>query len=75
MAVEVKVTQVGSSLGVVLPKYLLERLKIGKGDQLHIVETPTGILLTPLDPKVQEQIRAMDEVFVEYRETLEALAK
>jgi len=75
MPIEVKVTQVGSSLGVVLPKYVLERLKVGKGDQLHVVETPTGIILTPLDPKVQEQLRAMDEVFGEYRETLEALAK
>ena len=38
MSIEVKVTQVGSSLGVVLPKYVLERLKVGKGDQLHVVE-------------------------------------
>ena len=75
MSIEVKVTQVGSSLGVVLPKYVLERLKVGKGDQLHVIETPTGVILTPLDPKMQAQIRAMDEVLVEYRETLEALAK
>ncbi|MGO4386877.1 AbrB/MazE/SpoVT family DNA-binding domain-containing protein [Microvirga sp. 2YAF29] len=75
MSVEVKVTQVGSSLGVVLPKSVLERLKVGKGDHLHVVETPSGIVLTPLDPEIQEQLRAMDEVIVEYRETLEALSK
>ena len=75
MSVEVKVTQVGSSLGVVLPRSVLERLKVGKGDHLHVVETPTGIVLTPLDPGVQEQLKLMDEVIVEYRETLEALAK
>lgn len=75
MSVEVKVTQVGSSLGVVLPKSVLERLKVTKGDHLHIVETPSGFVLTPLDPKVQEQLRAMDEVLVEYRETLEALSR
>ncbi len=75
MSIEVKVTQVGSSLGVVLPKHVLERLKVNKGDHLHVVETPSGIVLTPLDPGVQEQLRAMDEVIVEYRETLEALAK
>lgn len=75
MSVEVKVTQVGSSLGVVLPKSLLERLKVGKGDHLHVVETPTGLVLTPLDPEVQAQLQAMDEVIVEYRETLEALSK
>ncbi|MDF2813339.1 MAG: transcriptional regulator [Microvirga sp.] len=75
MSVEVKVTQVGSSLGVVLPKSLLERLKVGKGDHLHVVETPTGLVLTPLDPEVQAQLQAMDKVIVEYRETLEALSK
>jgi putative addiction module antidote len=75
MSVEVKVTQVGSSLGVILPKSLLERLKVGKGDHLHVVETPTGLVLTPLDPEVQAQLQAMDEVIVEYRETLEALSK
>jgi len=75
MSVELKVTQVGSSLGVVLPKQILDRLKVGKGDRLHVVETPTGIVLTPLDPEMQEQLKAMDEIIVEYRETLEALSK
>jgi len=75
MSIELKVTQVGSSLGVVLPKQILDRLKVGKGDHLHVVETPTGIVLTPLDPEMQEQLKAMDEVIVEYRETLEALSK
>lgn len=75
MSVELKVTQVGSSLGVVLPKQILERLKVGKGDRLHVVETSAGIILTPLDPEMQEQLKAMDEVIVEYRETLEALSK
>jgi len=75
MSVEVKVIQVGSSLGVVLPRSVLDRLKVGRGDHLHVVETPTGIVLTPLDPGMQEQLRAMDEVIVEYRETLDALSK
>lgn len=75
MSTEVKVTQIGSSLGVVLPKAVLERLKVGRGDRLHVVETPTGIVLTPLDPDIQEQLKAMDEVIVGYRETLEALSK
>lgn len=48
---------------------------MGKGDHLHVVETAAGIILTPLDPEVQEQLKAMDEVIVEYRETLDALSK
>jgi hypothetical protein len=50
-------------------------LKVGEGDHLHVVETPTGIVLTPLDPEMQEQLKAMDEVIVEYSETLDALSK
>lgn len=75
MSVGVKVAQVGSSLGVVLPRSVLDRLKVGKGDPLHVVETPTGIVLTPLDPGMQEQLKAMDEVIVGYRETLDTLSK
>jgi putative addiction module antidote len=75
MSVEVKITQVGSSLGVVLPRSVLDRLRVDKGDHLHIIETPSGFVLTPLDPKVQAQLRLMDEVIVEYRETLEALSR
>jgi hypothetical protein len=50
-------------------------LRVGEGDHLHVVETPTGIVLTPLDPEMQEQLKAMDEVIVEYSETLDALSK
>ncbi|HLA10048.1 MAG TPA: AbrB/MazE/SpoVT family DNA-binding domain-containing protein [Pyrinomonadaceae bacterium] len=42
-----KVTTVGNSVGVILPRELLERLRVGKGDSLYVVETKNGIELTP----------------------------
>jgi len=65
----------GNSIGVLLPKEILARLKVGEGDTLHVVETKDGIMLTPLDPAVAEQIRLGREVMHQYRDTLRALAQ
>lgn len=70
-----KLTAVGTSTGVVIPKEMLKRLKVGRGDTLFAVETPSGYLITPYDPAVEDQIRLSREIMKEYRETLRALAK
>ena len=70
-----KLTAVGTSTGVVIPKEMLKRLKVERGDTLFVIETPSGYLLTPYDPAVEEQIRLSQEIMRDYRETLRALAK
>ncbi|HYQ91839.1 MAG TPA: AbrB/MazE/SpoVT family DNA-binding domain-containing protein [Candidatus Competibacteraceae bacterium] len=70
-----RLTAVGTSTGAIIPKEMLARLKIGKGGQLFAVETPSGYLLTPCDPTVEEQLKLGREFMAEYRETLRALAK
>jgi putative addiction module antidote len=70
-----KLTTVGTSTGVVIPKEMLSRLKVGKGDTLYAIETAEGYLLTPYDPGIQEQLEAGQEFMREYRDTFEALAK
>ena len=70
-----KLTGVGTSTGAVIPKEMLARLKIGKGDTLFAVETPSGYLLTPYDPEIEEQLEVGREIMKQYRETLRALAK
>jgi len=65
----------GTSTGAVIPKEMLARLKVGKGDTLFAVETPSGYLLTPYDPAIEEQIALGREFMAEYRETFRALAK
>ena len=72
---KLKITTVGSSAGVILPKEVLARLKLEKGDQLFIVETKDGYLLTPYDPSVEEQLKAGRDFMKEYRDTFRALAK
>ena len=70
-----KLTQIGNSVGVILPKEVLARLKLSKGDTLHVSETPDGIALTPYDPSFQEQVDMGREFMREYRDTFRALAK
>jgi putative addiction module antidote len=70
-----KITQIGNSLGVILPKEVLARLKLEKGDTVHITETPDGVKVTPYDPALDEQLRAGREFMREYRDTFHQLAK
>lgn len=70
-----KLTAIGTSTGVVIPKEMLQRLKVAKGDSLFVVETPSGYLITPYDPAIARQLEVGREIMQEYRETLRALAK
>jgi len=70
-----KLKAVGTSTGVVLPKEMLRRLKVERGDSLFVIETPEGYLLTPYDPAVEEELKLGREFMREYRETFRALAK
>jgi putative addiction module antidote len=72
---EVKITQVGNSKGIILPKDILEALNVEKGDTLWLSKTPEGYSLSPYDPKVAEQVRLGREFMKEYRETFKALAE
>ena len=70
-----KLTQIGNSVGVILPKEVLARLKLSKGDTLYVTETPDGIALTPYDPSFEAQVELGREFMREYRDTFRALAK
>ncbi len=70
-----KLKAMGTSTGVVVPKEMLARMKVAKGDTLFAVETPDGYLLTPYDPAVAEELELGREFMAEYRDTFRALAK
>lgn len=70
-----KLTQIGNSVGVILPKELLARLKVDKGDVLHVTDSPDGIRLTPHDPIFSEQMEAARKIMKKRRHVLRELAK
>ncbi|HGG61184.1 MAG TPA: AbrB/MazE/SpoVT family DNA-binding domain-containing protein [Gammaproteobacteria bacterium] len=72
---KVKVTQIGNSAGVVLPKEALKKLDVSRGDELYLVETPEGLMLTPYDQAFEAQMEAAEKVMKRYRNALHRLAK
>jgi len=72
---ELKVTRIGNSLGLVLPKELLAHLKLDKGDALWVSETQSGFSITPYDPEFAEQMDAARAIMKKRRNVLHELAK
>lgn len=71
-----KLITVGASTGVVIPKEMLARMNVGKGDTLYAVEAPDGSYrLTPYDPLFERKMEAADSIMRRYRNTLHILAK
>ena len=70
-----KLIEVGNSMGVVLPKELLARLGVQKGDTLYAVETPDGLRLTPSDAEFEAQMKVARRIMKERRAVLRELAK
>ncbi len=71
----VKVVAVGNSTGIILPKEIVQRLRVEKGDMLYLVETPDGIELTPYDREFAEQMEAAENIMREDRDVLKKLAE
>ena len=71
---KLKITAIGNSAGVILPKELLARLRVDKGDELFVTETPDGIKLMPHDPVFAQQMEVAERVMREDRAMLRKLA-
>jgi putative addiction module antidote len=72
---KLKITTVGSSVGVVLPKEVLSRLKVSKGDSIFLTESPDGFRITPYDAEFEEQMSLARKFMRENRDVLRELAK
>jgi putative addiction module antidote len=74
--VELKVRRFGNSLGVVLPKEVINRLRTDDGERLFLIEAAEGgYRLTPYDPAFEKKMKKAEEIMGRYRNTLRALAK
>ncbi len=70
-----KLTQIGNSVGVILPKELLARLKLERGDMLYLTDSVDGVRLTPHDPNFAVQMTAARDIMRKRRNVLHELAK
>lgn len=72
---KVKVTPVGNSMGILLPKEAMAKLKAQKGDTLFLVEGPDGYMLTSYEQDFEEQLTVASSLMKRYKNTLRELAK
>jgi putative addiction module antidote len=75
MATAVKITTIGSSVGIVLPREILGRLNVQKGDTLYLTEAPDGIRLSPYDATFAKKLDALQQVMRDNRDVLKKLAE
>lgn len=70
-----KLTQIGTSLGVILPDALVAQLKLVQGDTVWVAEADDGVTLSPHDPAEGAQMAAARRIMEARREVLRQLAK
>ncbi len=72
---KLKITTIGNSAGVILPRELLARLRVEKGDELLVLETPDGIKLSVYDPTLAAQMEVAEDVMRKRRTLLHKLSQ
>ena len=75
MQIELKLTRIGNSVGVVLPKDVLARLNLNTGDTVFLTEAPDGYRLTPFDSDFERQMTTAKAIMKRDRAILRELAK
>lgn len=75
MVKRVTLRKMGGSVGATLPKDMADRLHVAPGDEVFVVETENGILITPYDPDFQNAMTAYERTASKYRNALRELAK
>jgi putative addiction module antidote len=75
MLLELKLRKIGNSVGVILPKEILARLKLEKGDTVFVTDSVDGVRLTPFDPETEAQLSIGRQIMKDRRAVLRELAK
>ncbi len=70
-----KLTSIGNSTGLILPKELLEKLRVSKGDTVTVTETPRGLEISGYDAEFAEAMEVAEQVMREDRDVLKKLAQ
>lgn len=71
----IKLTQIGNSVGLILPKEVLAKLKLEKGDTVFLTDTPGGVTITPYDAGFEKQMDEARKIMKSRRAVLRELAK
>ncbi len=72
---QLKLTKMGNSVGMVLPKEVRDKMKLDSGDVVYLTETPEGYKITPYDAEFSRQMKVARKAMKDYRAVLHELAK
>ena len=72
---QLKITKIGNSAGIILPKELLARLRVESGDTIYASETPDGVRLTASNPDFATKMELAETIMREDRDILRVLAQ
>jgi len=75
MNMQLKITKIGNSAGIILPKELLARLRVESGDKIYASETPDGVRLTASNPDFAAKMELAETIMREDRDILRVLAQ
>ncbi|MFQ5549332.1 MAG: AbrB/MazE/SpoVT family DNA-binding domain-containing protein [Woeseia sp.] len=75
MSNKLKLRKIGGSVGVIIPKEELQRLRVDEGDELFAVADAKGLYLSPFNPEFARKVRAFERTRKRYRNALNTLAK
>ena len=75
MNIALKITKIGNSAGIVLPKEVLAKLRLGHGDTVYATEAPDGLRLTAANPDFADKMALAEQIMRDDRNILRVLAK
>ncbi|HEU0054025.1 MAG TPA: hypothetical protein VFQ39_12655 [Longimicrobium sp.] len=72
---KIALRRIGGSVGGTFPKDMMERMRVGDGDTLYVIERNGEYVLTPYDPEFMQSMDAFEEIRREFRNAFHELAK
>lgn len=75
MNMQLKVTKIGNSAGVILPRELLAHLETAVGEMLSVTKTPRGIEISAPEADFDAQMAAARAVMQRRKRALAELTK
>lgn len=72
---ELKLTNIGNSVGMILPKEMRDKMKVGNGDAVYLTETPEGYKISPYNPDFDKEMVAARKLMKKRKAVLRELAK
>ena len=70
-----KITKVGNSAAIILPKDVLTRLRVAQGDTVYVSEAPDGVRLSATNPDFAAKMALAEQIMREDRDILRVLAQ